>query len=54
MQFHIERFSLKKLNELEVKEKYRAEISKRLVSLENLVDEVELLQRISDFQINRV
>jgi hypothetical protein len=34
--FHIERFSLKKLNEVESKEQYRVEISNRFAILENL------------------
>jgi hypothetical protein len=33
---HIERFNLKKLNEVEGKEKYRVEISNRFTALENL------------------
>jgi hypothetical protein len=35
---HMERFNLKKLNELEVKEQYRVEISNRFAALENLRD----------------
>jgi hypothetical protein len=34
--FHTERFNLKKLNEAEGKEKYRVEVSNRLVALEDL------------------
>jgi hypothetical protein len=34
--FHMERLNLKKLNEVEDKEQYRAEISKRFAVLENL------------------
>ena len=38
--FDGERFNLRKLNELEVKEKYQIEITNRFVALENLnVDE---------------
>jgi hypothetical protein len=37
---HMERFNLKKLNEVESKEQYRVEISNRFVALENLVTEV--------------
>jgi hypothetical protein len=33
---HMERFNLKKLNEVEVKEQYRVEISNRFAALENL------------------
>jgi hypothetical protein len=40
--FHAERFSLKKLNEVEGKEQYRAEISNRFVALENLDDDVDI------------
>jgi hypothetical protein len=39
---HMERFSLKKLNEVEGKEQYRFEISKRFVVLENLDTEVDV------------
>ncbi|PNF14347.1 hypothetical protein B7P43_G05571 [Cryptotermes secundus] len=39
---HVERFNLKKLNEVEGKEQYRAEISKRFVALENLNTEVDV------------
>jgi hypothetical protein len=38
--FHIKRFSLKKLNEVEDKEHYRVEISNRFAALENLDAEV--------------
>jgi hypothetical protein len=37
---HMERFNLKKLNEVEVKEQYRVEISNRFTALENLDTEV--------------
>jgi hypothetical protein len=40
--FHMERFSLKKLNEVEAKEKYHAEISNRFAVLKNLDTEVEI------------
>jgi hypothetical protein len=40
--FHIERFSLKKLNEVEGKVKYRVEVSNRFVALEDLDAEVEI------------
>jgi hypothetical protein len=39
---HTERFSLKKLNEEEVKEQYRVNISKRFAALENLDVEVDI------------
>jgi hypothetical protein len=38
--FHTERFNLKKLNEVEGKEKYHVEVSKRLAALEDLDAEV--------------
>jgi hypothetical protein len=34
--FHVGKFNLKKLNEIEVKEQYRVEISNRFTVLENL------------------
>jgi hypothetical protein len=34
--FHMEKFNLKKLNELEGKEKYRVEVSNRFAALEDL------------------
>jgi hypothetical protein len=34
--FHMERFSLKELNEVEGKEQYHVEISNRFTALENL------------------
>jgi hypothetical protein len=40
--FHIERFSLKKLNEMEGKEKYSVEVSNRSAALEGLEAEVEI------------
>jgi hypothetical protein len=40
--FHMERFSLKKLNEVEGKEKYRVEVSNRFAALEDLDAEVEI------------
>jgi hypothetical protein len=39
--FHTERFSLKKLNEVEGKEKYRSEVSNRFAALEDLDAELE-------------
>jgi hypothetical protein len=38
---HVERFTLKKLNELEGKEQYGIEISNRFAALENLGPEVD-------------
>jgi hypothetical protein len=40
--FHMERFSLKKLNEVEGKEQYRVEVSNRSAALEDLDVEVEI------------
>jgi hypothetical protein len=42
LRFHTERFNLKKLNEAEVKEQYRVEISNRFAALENLDAEVDI------------
>jgi hypothetical protein len=40
--FHTEMFNLKKLNEVEGKEQYHAEISNRFAALENLYIEVDI------------
>jgi hypothetical protein len=40
--FHMERFNLKKLNEVEGKEKYHVEVSNRFAALEDLDAEVEI------------
>jgi hypothetical protein len=40
--FHMKRFSLKKLNDVEGKEKYRVEVSNRFAALEDLDAEVEI------------
>jgi hypothetical protein len=42
--FHIRSFSLKKLNELEDKEKYHVEMSNRIAALQNL-DAEEFINR---------
>jgi hypothetical protein len=39
----MERFNLKKLDEVEGKEQYRVEISNRFAALENLDDDVEII-----------
>jgi hypothetical protein len=39
---HMERFNLKKLNEVEGKEQYRVEISNRFAASENLDNEVDV------------
>jgi hypothetical protein len=39
---HMERFNLKKLNEVEGKEQYRVEVSNRFAALEHLDAEVEI------------
>jgi hypothetical protein len=41
-EFQMERFNLKKLNEVEGKEKYRVEVSNRFAALEDLDPEVEI------------
>jgi hypothetical protein len=41
--FHVERFSLRKLNGVAGKEKYRDEVSNRFAALENLDAEVEII-----------
>jgi hypothetical protein len=41
--FHMERFNLKKLNEVEGKEKYRVEVSNKFAALEDLDAEMELI-----------
>jgi hypothetical protein len=41
--FHVERFSLKKLNEAEGKEWNRVKISNRCAALENLDNEVDII-----------
>jgi hypothetical protein len=49
--FHIEMFNLKKLNEVEGKEKYRVEVSNRFAALEDLDAVVEintLLEKIRE------
>jgi hypothetical protein len=40
--FHMERFNLKKLNDVESKETYRIEVSNRFTALEDLDTEVEI------------
>jgi hypothetical protein len=40
--FQMERFNLKKLNEIESKEKYHVEVSNRFAALEDLDAEVEI------------
>jgi hypothetical protein len=40
--FYMERFNLKKLNDIEDKEQFRVEVSNRFVALEGLDTEVEI------------
>jgi hypothetical protein len=40
--FHMERFNLKRLNDVEGKERYRVEVSNKFSPLEDLVAEVEI------------
>jgi hypothetical protein len=39
---HVQRFNLKKLNEVQSKEQYRVEISNRFAALENLGTEMDI------------
>jgi hypothetical protein len=55
--FQMERFNLKKLNEIEAKDKYHVQVSNRFAALEDLDPEVEIntiwemnRERISKFQ----
>jgi hypothetical protein len=58
--FHMERFNLKKLNEVEGKGQYWVEISSRFTAFENMNTEVDInrawesIDRISRFQPRRV
>jgi hypothetical protein len=57
--FHMEKFNLKKLNDVEGKEQYHTEFSNRFAALEGLDDEVDINSawetiRISKFQRKRV
>jgi hypothetical protein len=40
--FHMERFNLKKINEVEGKEQFHAEVSNRFTELEDMDTEVEI------------
>jgi hypothetical protein len=40
--FDLERFELRKLNDIEIKEKYQLEISNRTVALENLDESLDI------------
>jgi hypothetical protein len=42
LSFHMERLNLKKLNEVECKERYRTEVSNRFAALEDLNAEVDI------------
>jgi hypothetical protein len=44
--FHMERFNIKQLNEVEGKEKYRVEVSNRFAALEDLIQE-EIKRRLN-------
>jgi hypothetical protein len=41
--FHMQRFNLKKLNEVECKAKYHVQVSNRFAALEDLDTEVEII-----------
>jgi orotate phosphoribosyltransferase-like protein len=43
--FHIERFNLKKLNDVEVKKQYQVKISNTFAAVKNLVDDTEGIGR---------
>jgi cell division inhibitor SulA len=52
--FDVERFSLRKLNELEVRKQYQIEISKKFAAMENLSDkEDRALKRMPQPQLKR-
>jgi hypothetical protein len=44
--FNMERFDLKKLNEVEGKEQFRVEVSNKFAALEDLDTEVEINDRL--------
>jgi hypothetical protein len=48
--FHMERFNLKKLNEVEGKEQFRVEVSNRFAVLGDLDEEVEIIVLRKQFQ----
>jgi hypothetical protein len=48
--FHMDRFYLKKLHEVECKEQYRGEVSNRFAAMEDLDAEVKFN---SDWEMNR-
>jgi hypothetical protein len=48
----MERFNLKKLNEVEGKERYRVEVSNRFAPLEDLVAEMEINSAWETFREN--
>jgi hypothetical protein len=50
----MERFNLKKLNEVEDKEQYRIEVSNSFAALEDLDTEVEMIRENIKFQPKRV
>jgi len=41
-QFHVERFNVRKLSELEVKKQYQTEITNRFAALENLTESEDI------------
>jgi hypothetical protein len=57
--FGVQRFDLRELNDLEVKEHYQVKISNRFAGLENLDDNVDIirglkiLERVSKFETKR-
>jgi hypothetical protein len=49
--FHMERFNLKKLNDVEGKEQYRVDVSNRFAALEELDAEVEINSALETIRI---
>jgi hypothetical protein len=50
--FYIERYNLKKVNEVEGKEQYHVEISNRFASFENLGDEMDINRAWENIKIS--
>jgi hypothetical protein len=50
LRFHMERFNVKKFNEVDYKEQYRVEVSNRYAALEDLDAEVEINSASSTLQ----
>jgi hypothetical protein len=50
--FHIDRFNLKKLNDVEGKEQFRVEVTNRFAALEDLDTEVEINSALETIREN--